>query len=315
MRSSVYYTIIIIIILLNTFSYSQDKIINVWSAEISGGINNSSYAETTILTENDEHIINVTNPTLTTYFASPEINNGTVVVICPDWEYRKLAIPNEGIAVTRWLNQKGISVFILKYRLPNNSNMENKTIGPLQDIQESIRIVRRNLKQWNINPNKICVMGFSAGGHLAASVSTLYNYNAYEHHSISARPDFSILLYPVVLMKRKNNFPESTTRESLLGNTPDEKLENLFSAELHVDENTPLAFIIHSVNEGSVSVQNSIIYFLALKKSDVSAELHLYESGGHGYGITGIGGSESHWHWTDACEQWLKMHGLSNKII
>ena len=186
--------------------------------------------------------------------------------------------------------------------------MENKSIGPLQDVQESIRLVRRHAKEWGIDPNKIGVIGFSAGGHLAATASTLYNDKVYDNDGTSARPDFSILVYGVISME-----PEIThagSHNNLLGENPDKKLVDHFSNELQVNENTPPAFLVHADDDKTVPVQNSINYFLALKKYNVPAELHIYERGGHGFGLAQnrIGETES--NWPEACKNWLIMRGL-----
>ncbi len=165
-------------------------------------------------------IRNVTDPTLTVFTPTVGKANRTAIIICPGGGYSHLAFDKEGIEVANWLNQFGVTVFILKYRLPDDRIMKDKSVGPLQDAQESIRIVRRNAKDWNINPSKIGIMGFSAGGHLAASSSTLYKDKVYPSDSTSARPDFSILIYPVISMK--SEITHAGSRENLLGENPDQ---------------------------------------------------------------------------------------------
>ena len=173
-------------------------------------------------------------------------------------------------------------------------------------LRESIRIVRRNAKKWEIDPDKIGIIGFSAGGHVAASASTLYKDKVYDSDSTSARPDFSILVYAVISMK--SNITHSGSKENLLGKNPDEKLVEYFSTELQVDKNTPPAFLICAEDDKTVPVENSIEYFLALKKYKIPSELHIYEKGGHGFGLAKNGGTES--HWPDDCINWLKENGL-----
>ncbi len=229
-------------------------------------------------------------PTLSLYFPPEVKSNATAVIICPGGGYGRLAIPHEGSAVGAWLNANGIVAIVLKYRLPNSAIMKNKAIGPLQDIQEAVRIVRKNARQWQINPGKIGVMGFSAGGHLASTIATHFEDKIDEADTVSARPDFSILIYPVISMN-----PEITHKGSsinLLGETPGPELVASFSNELQVTANTPPAFMVHAADDKSVPVENSIAYLLALKKNSVPAELHIYEKGGHGFGMGNNRGTE-----------------------
>ena len=185
--------------------------------------------------------------------------------------------------------------------------MNDKSIGPLQDGQKAIRIVRRNAKKWNIDPDKIGVMGFSAGGHLASTVSTHFDEKVYEPvDTMSARPDFSILIYPVITMKA--DYTHKGSRNNLLGRTPDEDQVIRFSNELQVNEQTPPAFLVHSLDDNAVPVQNSINYALAMKKFKIPCELHIYEHGGHGYGLGSSNDTES--TWPKACEKWLKARGI-----
>ena len=185
--------------------------------------------------------------------------------------------------------------------------MKDKTIGPLQDAQESIRIVRRNAKEWKINPTKIGIMGFSAGGHLASTASTHYNQKVYPlKDSTSARPDFSVLMYPVISMNQE--FTHGGSRNNLLGKNPDQALVDLFSNELQVTSDTPPAFLVHALDDGAVPVQNSINYLLALKKNRVSGELHIYEKGGHGFAIRKAIGTTA--TWPEALRKWLEVKGL-----
>lgn len=298
---------IIFYLFIGSFSFAQNKVIDIWNGNIPGAIKNDSVKEDTIYLENGApRIRHVTDPTLTVFNPPEGKANGTAVIICPGGGYRRLAIDHEGIDVAEWLNQYGITAYVLKYRLPDDRIMKNKSVGPLQDVQESIRIVRRNAEKWNINPNKIGIMGFSAGGHLAASASTLYNYRVYNSDLTSSRPDFSILIYAVISMEIDTTHAGS--RKRLLGDNPDQKLVKRFSNELQVINNTPPAFLVCAENDKSVPVENSIQYFLALKKHDIMAELHIYEKGGHGFGLAKKGGTES--DWPRACIHWLKVNGL-----
>ena len=297
-----------LIIFMNTLIAAQSKVINVWEGKIPGSIENDTVKEVTYLNEKgSERTQFVTTPTLTLFTPPKEKANGTAVVICPGGGYMRLAIPPEGDEVAEWFNENGITAFVLKYRLPDSRIMEDKSVGPLQDAQEAIRIVRRNAAQWGIAPDRIGIMGFSAGGHLASTASTHYNDKVYEADTTSARPDFSILIYPVISMKK--GITHNGSRHYLLGETPDENLVERFSNELHVNENTPPAFLIHSEKDNTVPVENSINYFLELRKYNIPAELHLYENGYHGYALAkNSGGTEA--AWPNACLNWLRAHGL-----
>ncbi len=180
--------------------------------------------------------------------------------------------------------------------------MKNKSIGPLQDAQESIRIIRRSANKYGIDPNKIGVMGFSAGGHLASTLSVHFDDVVYDSDTTNARPNFSILIYPVISMK--NEITHAGSRKYLLGVNPDKKTIQYFSNELQVNERTPPAFLVCAEDDKSVPVENSINYFLALKKFNIPSELHIYENGGHGFGLAKNMGTVS--NWTKACIDWLK---------
>lgn len=251
----------------------------------------------------------VSIPTLSIFFSKEIKQNQTAVIILPGGGYSHLAIDKEGTKVAEWLNSLGITAFVLKYRLPSDLIMTNKTVGPLQDAQEAMRIVRLNAAKWNIDPNKIGIMGFSAGGHLASTLSTHYDERVYETSSkISARPDFSLLIYPVVSMQ--NDITHKGSQTNLLGNTPSQDLIDFFSNEKKVTAQTPPAFIIHATDDTVVVPENSINYYLALKKNGVTSELHLYEKGGHGFGL---GVQDTSKFWTRDCEEWLKAHEYSTK--
>jgi acetyl esterase/lipase len=299
--------IVILIIILCGNNNAQEKIIKVWPDKIPGAIENLSYKVETDSNESWSWMKNVSDPTLDYYPAKKEKSNGTAVIVCPGGGYSVLAIGHEGSQIARWFNSIGISAFVLKYRLPNDLIMTDKTIGPLQDGQEAIRIVRRYAKEWNINPNKIGIIGFSAGGHFASSVSTHFNEKVYEYSdSTSARPDFSILIYPVISMD--SSITHMGSRENLLGKNPSPELVKKFSNELQVTKNTPPAFLVHALDDNAVPVENSINYVLALRKNSVAGELHIYEKGGHGFGLGRQNGTES--SWPEACVKWLKANGF-----
>jgi len=292
-----------------TNAFAQNKIVNLWNEHIPGSMANEKYIEENLVLENGTvRVQKVTNPTLSVYLPAKEKANGSAIVICPGGGYARLAFDHEGIQIAKWFNNLGVAAFILKYRLPNDTIMENKSVGPLQDVQESIRYVRRNSSQWNVSPFKIGVIGFSAGGHLAATASTLFANKVYNSDSTSARPNFSILIYPVISMDAE--ITHSGSRQNLLGLNPTQNLVDQFSAEKQVSPSTPPTFLVHSQDDKTVPVQNSVNYFIALKKNNVPAELHIFEKGGHGYGMGKEKGTES--EWTEMCKQWLLQKGFLN---
>ena len=287
--------------------YSQNKEIPLWE-KVPNSIENKDYQEEFRLNSEGQPnaIRKVINPTLKVFLADNKNTSNTAVVICPGGGYSVLSHDKEGDKIAEWLNSIGISAFVLKYRLPSDIIMNNKKIGPLQDVQEAMRTVRRNAKEWHINPNKIGVIGFSAGGHLASTISTHYNDKVYVSDETSARPDFSMLIYPVISME--DGITHNGSKMNLLGKEPSEALITKYSNEKQVNENTPPTILIHATDDGSVPVENSINYYLALKENKVKVEMHIYENGGHGFGLGRFG---THLNWPKACENWL----IANKFI
>ncbi len=227
-------------------------------------------------------ISHVTVPEMFVY--KPDQPNGTAVLICPGGGYRILAISHEGHDVAKALNQWGITAFVLKYRLPDDKGMLNKSIAPLQDAERAMQIIRQNAKSWGINPKKVGVMGFSAGGHLAASLSTRYKEQLIENPGhISFRPDFSVLVYPVI------SFTDSLThmgsRNNLIGQKPSESMVKKYSNELNVDKKTPPAFLVHAKDDKAVPAHNSQVYWQALRGFKIPSQIRYFDKGGHGFGM------------------------------
>ena len=284
---------------------AQNQVISLWN-KIPDEIKAPDYKEKEVINDGKVQSTSlVTTPTLTAFFPNVTKPNQTAVIILPGGGYQHLAIDKEGTKVAQWFNSLGIPAFVLKYRLPDDLIMKNKNVGPLQDAQEAIRYVRQNAAKWNIDPNKIGILGFSAGGHLAATLSTHYDDNVYASvYKVSARPDFSLLIYPVISMQ--NDITHKGSQTNLLGNNPSQDLIDSFSNEKKVNAKTPPAFLIHATDDTVVLPENSIDYYLALKKNGVTAELHLYEKGGHGFGL---GVNDTSKYWTRDCEEWLKANG------
>jgi len=289
-------------------AYSQNPVLKVWPNGIPGEIKNDTYTEK--VTESNGVISRyekVTDPTLTVFLPTAEKATGTAVIICPGGGYSALAFDHEGYAVARWLNENGIAGIILKYRLPSDLIMKNKSVGPLQDAQEAIRMIRRNKEHWKIDPHKIGILGFSAGGHLASTLSTHYSEKVYDvTDTTSARPDFSLLIYPVITAD--SSFTHAGSRRNLIGDNPSKDAVSHFSNELQITQNTPPAFLVHSSDDKAVPVKNSLVYYEALIKNNIIAEMHIFQKGGHGYGLSAGKGTQA--SWPELCIKWLNANGF-----
>lgn len=287
---------------------AQPRVLKLWPDGIPGSKNDPAYVENIVTTDGRvTRANNVVTPDLTVFLPDPAKANGAAVLICPGGGYGTLAFDHEGNAIARWLNDNGIAGIILKYRLPSDRIMTDKSVGPLQDAQEAIRVIRRNAAGWKIDPKKVGVIGFSAGGHLASTISTHYADKVYDvKDNTSARPDFSLLIYPVVSMD--TTITHRGTRNNLIGPDPTEKNVNRFSNEKQITRDTPPAFLVHSSDDNAVPVMNSIGYYIGLQKNKIPTELHIFQKGGHGYGLSPNGGTES--SWPGLCIKWLKAMGL-----
>ena len=240
----------------------------------------------------------VTTPTLELYLPEKDKTTGAAVVICPGGGYSVVVYQGEGISTAKEFIKNGIAAFVLKYRLPDDSTMVDKKIGPLQDAQQAMKVVRENAARWGIDSSKIGIMGFSAGGHLASTEATHFKEAFIENsNNTSLRPDFQILVYPVISMQ--DNLTHGDSRTKLLGKNPSKEVVDNFSNELQVDENSPPCYVTHAADDKVVDVDNSIQYFEKLRHSNVSVELHIYPKGGHGF----VFRRKS---WMDPLIQWMK---------
>src|SRR5512133_663880 len=265
---------------------AQNTVLKVWPNGVPGSLTSDKYSEKpTVTGDIVSRYEKVTDPTITVFLPSAEKANGTAVLICPGGGYGVLAFDHEGFAIAKWLNDNGIAGIILKYRLPSDYIMKDKSVGPLQDAQEAMRIIRRNASQWKISQNKVGVIGFSAGGHLASTLSTHFDEKVYEaKDTTSARPDFSLLIYPVISFD--STFTHMGSRNNLMGIKPSADLIFKYSNELQVNEKTPPAFLVHSMDDNEVPVKNSIEYYNNLVRYNIFSELHIFQKGGHGYGLS-----------------------------
>jgi acetyl esterase/lipase len=240
------------------------------------------------------------------FFSAGNDDPKPCVIICPGGGYRILASEHEGTDVAKYFNSIGIHALVLKYRIPSDDHQPDKKIAPLQDAQRAVQLVREHAKDWKVDPDKVGIMGFSAGGHLASSLAVHYDdIKIKENNKISVRPDFQILGYHVISFSK---FSHVGSRKNLLGKDSTESMMNYFSNEMHVNSNTPIAFLVHAKDDKVVPIENSFIYVDALKSNGVEAELFVYETGGHGFGMINKTSSES---WINAMKSWLQ----KNKII
>lgn len=249
-------------------------------------------------------IQNVQYPELEIYVPTPVNATGVGVVVCPGGGYYGLAYDKEGTDIAKWLNAHGIAAFVLKYRIPELSKDPKATYYPVQDALKAIRLVRERAAQYNLDPDKIGIMGFSAGGHLASTAGTHFNdpkLIAEHSNQIPSRPDFMILGYPVITFK--DPLAHKGSRTNLIGENPSNELVTYFSNELQVTSDSPPTFLVHSADDKTVNVRNSILFYEALLDKGVPAALHLYPKGGHGFGMATHQGHEK--SWLDQLELWI----------
>ncbi|MES2776359.1 MAG: alpha/beta hydrolase [Bacteroidota bacterium] len=253
-------------------------------------------------------IAGVITPTLTAFLPEKSDSFKTAVLIFPGGGYARLAMDHEGYDVAREFNKHGVAAFVVKYRLPNDSCMVTKENGPLQDAEQAIKLVRDKAAEWNINPNKVGIMGFSAGGHLASSLGTKFGQLLIENKSnTNLRPDFMVLGYPVISFS--DSLAHKGSRENLVGKNANAEKINAFSNELQVTSQTSPTFLVHAADDRTVNVQNSIVFYQNLLLNKVPAEMHLYQRGGHGFGMNNSTTADKWFvqviHWIKS-NKWMK---------
>ena len=234
------------------------------------------------VTGEGEVIRKVSRPTLTVFLPPKEKSNGTAVIICPGGGYHALVAKREGTDLAKVFIELGVTAFVLKYRLPDDEFQEQKYIAPLQDAQQAIKTVREGSEKWGVDPERIGIMGFSAGGHLAAAAGTQFDSPAIENpDKTSLRPDFMVLIYPVISFT--DSIGHIGSRTFLLGEAPSRDQIIRFSQEYQVTDNTPPAFITHGADDTVVPVANSVEFYQSLLRHQIPSELHIYAKGEHGY--------------------------------
>jgi acetyl esterase/lipase len=269
-------------------------VLDVWPGKVpgeNGKVGKEMFLEGKPGEKSVKRLTNVSKPTITVYRPAKDKDTGAAVLICPGGGYQILAWDLEGEEVAAWLNSLGVTGIVLKYRVPRRPDQpkDKPPIGPLQDAQRALSLVRSKAKDWNLDPNRIGILGFSAGGHLAAETSTNFKKRAYkamdDTDKVSCRPDFAVLVYPAYLVVK------------------DKEL----APEIKVDKNSPPTFFAHA-SDDPIKPENSVFMYLALKRAKVPAELHIYTSGGHGFGLRASKHPCS--TWPKRCADWLRTQGF-----
>jgi len=298
-------TIILLILLMqNYFMNGQEFRLPLYSGAIPNAINTG--AQEKIEKQEITVISNVQVPDVAVYLPTKRLGTGQAVIICPGGGYWILAYDLEGTDIARYLNSIGVAAIVLKYRLPTYGNCTEPHKVPLMDAQRAMRLVRHHAAEWNIDPVKIGIMGFSAGGHLASTLGTHFDYgNQAATDPVerqSCRPDFMVLMYPVITFTDQSMHIGS--REALLGKDPDPELVKYYSNELQVKDDTPQAFIVHATDDDGVPVENALLMYKALRSKKISAEMHILSEGRHGFGLGT--GNDHIASWTSSLRLWLE---------
>lgn len=261
----------------------------------------------------NERYFRVGNPGMYAFFPSKQENKGTAVVICPGGGYHHYSYLSSGTQVAKWFNTMGISAFVLISRLPISPDLVDRSVAPLQDAQRAMRIIRSKATEWGIKTDKIGVMGFSAGGHVASTLGVHTEDVSVIGDSmdqITFKPDFMLLVSPVISL---GEFAHAGSRDNLLGEKPSQELIEKYSNELQVTNQAPPAFIVHAENDPVVNPKNSLLFFIALREKDVSASIHIFPFGGHAIGLQNNPGSTK--LWKELCEMWLIEKGFLPETI
>jgi len=301
--------LLLLFLLMNIIIVKAQKVIPLYP----GTIPNSKETVDREYTDTPSHDITIVHkisrPTLTIFEAPKEKSNGTAVVICPGGGYSIVAIGHEGYDVAKRFNEMGVTAFVLKYRIPDDSTMINRTIGPLQDAERAMQYVRGHAKEYHLNKKRIGIMGFSAGGHLASTEGTHYNNIVIDNKSkTNLRPDFMLLIYPVISFT--DSLMHQGSRDNLLGKNISAERVSEYSNEMRVNKNTPPTFLVHAKDDQTVKYQNSEVFYQALKKSGVPADIYYFEKGGHGFGMSN---PTSQVKWMDLVQEWMKKNGFLPK--
>ena len=293
------------VLFLSQMTQAQDTIIRLWPA---GKVPNYQKTDEVEKSESTDiiRISKVQSPEIAVFLPSKKNATGQTVIICPGGGYAYLSYNWEGTDVAKLLNSKGITAIVLKYRLPNSKSNITPDLSPLMDAKRAMRTVRFYADKWNIRKNNIGIMGFSAGGHLASTLATHFDDgDKNSKDSIerqSSRPDFAVLVYPVISMDKK--ITHMGSHNNLIGENADSAVTKLYSNELQVTKQTPPTFLVHATDDKAVPVENSLRFYQALKDNGVPVEMHIFPAGGHGFGLAlGKGSLET---WPDLLVVWMR---------
>lgn len=263
----------------------------------------------------NERIFQVGTPGMYAFFPSESENKGAAVVICPGGGYERLAYVISGTQLAKWFNTIGVSAFVLNYRLPNSPDLKQREVGPLQDAQRAVKVIRLNAGKWKIDPTRIGVQGSSAGGHLAALLSVVatdYSMIGDAADKMPFIPNFSILVSPVIDLT--GAYAHAGSRKNLLGSNPSKDLMEAYSPHLNVTKQTPPSFMVHAFNDNTVNVRNSLLFCQSLTDNNIPASLHIFPQGAHSIALRNNPGSAE--QWTNLCESWMvEMGYIPEKIL
>ncbi|MEE9429565.1 MAG: alpha/beta hydrolase [Melioribacteraceae bacterium] len=299
------FLLVVTMFLTSNNSFAQNYTLPLWDDDKIPNYKPTEEVEEVYNDNGMEVVRLVQKPNIKVYLPAKKNANGKAVVICPGGGYHVQVTDWEGSDIAKYFNSKGIAAIVLKYRLPFSKSNITPHKSPLLDAKRAMRLVRHNAKEWNINKNEIGIMGFSAGGHLASTLGTHFDYGIKdskdEIDSISSRPDFMILMYAVVTFKKE--FGHIGSKNALFGDNENATLVEYYSNELQVSEDTPPTILIHSTDDKAVPVKNSLVFYEALVEKGVNAEMHIYPYGGHGFSLAiGKGYLQT---WTDRVFDWL----------
>jgi acetyl esterase/lipase len=299
-------TLFSLMVVFSPFTMNAQTIVPLYDGEIPNSWPNKDKERSEYISGNILIVSQVSRPSLTVFLPSKNKATGAAVIICPGGGYTNLAMGYEGTEVAQRFTESGIAAFVLKYRIPNDSTMVHKEIGPLQDAQRALQLLRSRATEWGIDARRIGIMGFSAGGHLAATAGTHFqkDYISNPGH-ISLRPDFMILIYPVISFEKP--IAHMGSANNLLGINPSDDKITEFSNEKQVTDRTPPTFLVHAKDDDLVPYANSLVFEEALKKHHVPVEMYLYDRGGHGFGMTNHSSSVE---WMDICIHWMQHSGF-----
>ncbi|RZK21349.1 MAG: alpha/beta hydrolase [Pedobacter sp.] len=303
------FAIIFLLCFVSVFMGSAQEIIPLYSGIIPGSKTDGKYVEKQHIGDDGKRYISfVSNPGLTVFVPKKGTANGAAVIILPGGGYQVLAVEHEGEELAKRFNEFGITAFVLKYRLPDDAIMTDKSMGPLQDAQQAMILIRGQAVRWKLDKDRIGVVGASAGGHLAATLGTHFDQSYVPNPSkVNLRPDFLVLLYPRISFEVG---VESSSAKNLLG--PEFKADKMtfFSVDKQVNANTPKTFLLHASDDPVVKVEHSILFYQALINKNIPVEMHLYQGGGHGFGLNNQTNNDD---WFLRLISWLRLNQIIAK--